>query len=158
MIGKSTCWIEWRFPIDNWTDPSRMMEDFVSEVPVFEQVSTSTDSKDVLASTMDIFLCLIKTSYNMCPDRENSTDLAHRTRSRRCFHCQSNDGWNFSCEETHLSISSLESIDSGWRLGYRTRWIECRAQILNRTDRSRAMEDLLSQVPVFHENLHWSSH
>ena len=44
------------------------------------------------------------------------------------------------------SISSLESIHSGCRVGYRPRWVESRAQILNQTNILEAVVDFVSQA------------
>lgn len=114
------------------------------------------------------YRCFTKTSITtesnqtMCPDREMSTHIDQWTESRRPFRWPSDDKTNFPFEQTHWPISSSRSIRLSSPIGSPTRWIECRSQILNRTNPSRTIEDLVLKHRVFHKNLHksgqqWSS-
>jgi hypothetical protein len=51
-----------------------------------------------------------------------------------------------------FSISSLESIEPEWMTGNWPRWVECRFPFWYRADRSRVMDDLVSQRLVFQKN------
>ena len=130
----------------NRSDHSRTMDDWVSRVPVYHKnVSGSRHDDDFSLLAWISFYVSSRRTQTMCPDRENSTDFARWTSLGRCFHCASNDKFNFSMEQIDGSISSFESTRS-WvvRTGNRTRWIWCRFPITNRIDHSRTMEDFVS--------------
>jgi hypothetical protein len=76
----------------------------------------------------------------------------HRAAREDNFTVQALMHWIFDSNRFLLSISSFNSIDLTCRMGNRVHWIECRSQIIDRSDHSRHMEDLVFEVPVFQKH------
>ena len=126
------------------------MEDLVSEVPVFRRKPPWVRIRMMFSLLIRLSFYVSSRRIRICIHIERNPQISlNETSHEDIFTVQALPDWFLWFDETDWSISSLESIDSGWRLGYRPRWIECRFPITNRIDPREAMKDLLSKVSVF---------
>jgi hypothetical protein len=154
-MGTGTRWIDSRSPIEICTEHSPMMTNYVCRVPVFRRKPPRVRIRVTFSLLTWISFYVssrrvrpyvhIEITPKISLDQIDHDDVFTVQAVTRCI---------IIVGQLDFPISSLESIQLDPGKGNRTSWVECRSRIVNRTVRSRVMEDFVSQRLVFQKNLH----